>query len=288
MKLNEAIDKYLDWKLSYAPVAAKAYEVHLRRFNAFVGNIDISSVQMGDITAFKNSLLTKYSDTSISYMMVIMRNFFEYWNGQGIACLNYKFIRSPKYTQQPHRAITDAEYLLIDQSIPTNTFTALTKKLIVRFLWDTGVRVSELCDIDLGDLDVQNRNAKIITKKTHVVRWVFWTDKTHDILVRYLGIRLCMNRGDALLLAETPNARTRITPRTVQRWISELCKNVGITQKISPHSFRHAKAHKILKQGGSVADIAKILGHSDKNPVAAFNYLRLSKSEIEDRAKLYL
>lgn len=95
------------------------------------------------------------------------------------------------------------------------------------------------------------------------------------------------NYLNALLIAKTKNARARITTRSVQRWVESLCLEAGIPKR-SPHSFRHSKAHRILEQGGGVADIARILGHSEKNPVAAFNYLKLNQAEQTDRAQRFM
>ncbi|MCK4592156.1 tyrosine-type recombinase/integrase [Candidatus Parcubacteria bacterium] len=65
-------------------------------------------------------------------------------------------------------------------------------------------------------------------------------------------------------------------------------REAGIERKISPHSFRHAKAHNILDKSGTVKDIQFILGHSENNPISAFSYLRLNSKEAEKRAKMFL
>ena len=287
MDFHQAIKEYLDWKSSYAPRAAKLYGLQLHRFFIFTGK-RLGELSLKDVVDFQSHLVKKFSQTTVAYNLMIIRNFCEYWAMQGQTTINPKYIRIPRYTQKAHQALSESEFLLMDQIVGESELQELTLRTIIRFLWDTGVRVSELCDIDLQDLDLENRNAKVITKKSRVLRWVFWTKETHQTLIKYLGVRLCLNSSDALFIAKRHNARERVTTRTVQRWIAGLCKQAGIERKITPHSFRHGKAHRILQKGGTVADIAKILGHSDKNPVAAFNYLKLSKREIEERANLYL
>lgn len=288
MDKQKYIDQYLDWKASFAPRASVVYRVYLERFAKFVGSRELSQISLADILKFQASESKGHKQSTVAYEMIVVRNFLQFWKRQGTDCIDPAIMRIPRYVAKAHEAITVEEYGKLRAVSGVHDFVSLSRSLCLALLWDTGVRVSELCDLDLCDIDLQARNARVITKKSLVVRWIFWTEETHELLTKYIGTRICLNQGAALMVAPSGGKRERISTRTVQRWIVELCKLAGVTRKITPHSFRHAKAHQILKRGGSVADIAKILGHSDKNPSAAFNYLKIDKGELTERAKLYL
>lgn len=288
MNKQKYIDQYLDWKASFAPRAFVCYRRYLDQFAKFLGDKELTDISLADVLKFQAAESKTHKQSTVAFEMIVIRNFLQFWKRQGTDCLDPAILRIPRYVPKPHEALTVEEYAKLREVSGVSDFLSLSRTLCLALLWDTGVRVSELCDMNLDDIDLSARNAQVITKKSLIVRWVFWTDATHELLTKYIGTRICLNQGKALMVAAASGQRERITTRTVQRWVHDACKAAGVTRKITPHSFRHAKAHQILKRGGSVADIAKILGHSDKNPSAAFNYLKLSKGEVEERAKLYL
>jgi integrase/recombinase XerD len=156
----------------------------------------------------------------------------------------------------------------------------LIKKLIVHILYDTGMRVSELCDLDISNLEETDtpglRCATIRRRKSLRYNTVVWGKETNRLMNLYLGLRLCLdvNQTDALFVIKKSKGN-RITARTVQRWIKEICLEAGIPEDITPHSFRHGKAHQVLNQSGNVRDVQAILGHV--NPASSFSYLSLNR-----------
>ncbi len=286
MYLEKEIGDYLNWKASYTKKASYTYALHLRRFANYTQK-ELVDINFADIVNFSLYLKQHYSLANVAYSMAIIKNFFIFYKKQGINCLDPFFIKIPKFTPHSHSAITFEEYDSMLSVLDENEFFTIQKKLIFRLLWETGIRVSELCGLDISDLDSKNPKALIVTKKNNKQRWIFWTQETHNLLLTYLGIRICLNQTAPLFIASSHNRRNRITTRTIQRWTKEVCFEAGITRKISPHSFRHAKAHRILDKGGTVKDVQFVLGHSENNPVSAFSYLRLNATEAEKRAVLF-
>lgn len=163
-------------------------------------------------------------------------------------------------------------------------FTDLTKKLIIHFLWNTGIRVSELCDINLDDVETSRKSTVITTKKSNLPRSIVWTNETHDLLIKYIGTRICLNDRKALFM--TLKGGGRLTPKTVQRWIEDIRKNAGITKRITPHSFRHGKVHDLLRKKASTKAIQLIVGHASIASIE--NYLRLDVDESRELAENYV
>jgi site-specific recombinase XerD len=102
---------------------------------------------------------------------------------------------------------------------------------------------------------------------------------------RYLAMRLCKDTVNTHLLVNPKTGKT-YTPRSIQRWITELTDLAMLDKKITPHSFRHGKANYILDQGGSVRDVSALLRHV--KPESSFQYMQLSKKRYEDVARRYL
>lgn len=285
--LENEIKDYLNWKASYTKKASKTYALHLRRFDNFTKK-ELKDINLFDVVEFQLYLKSKYSLANVAYSMAIIKNFFIFYKKQGIDCLDPFFIKPPKFTPHSHSAVTFQEYTSMLDSFRDDEFWDLQKKLVFRLLWETGMRVSELCDMNISDLTTNESKALIVTKKNNKQRWIFWSKETHTMLIKYLGTRLCLNQNPPLFIASSHNRRHRITTRTIQRWTKEACLKSNIKRKISPHSFRHAKAHRILEKHGTVKDIQFILGHSENNPISAFSYLRLNSNESERRTIMFL
>ena len=145
---------------------------------------------------------------------------------------------------------------------------------------DTGMRVSELCDMNISDIEENEENnvscATIRRRKTLRYNTVVWGKETNRLLRLYLGIRLCIEGGDKdALFVLRNNHGKRITTRTVQRWMEQICFLAEIEQEVTPHSYRHGKAHQVLNQSGNVRDVQAILGHASPN--SSFHYLFLNR-----------
>lgn len=285
--LSKQICEYLDWKCSYTKKAGVSYKLYLERFNA-ESKKDFGNIGMQDITKYFLFLKKNYAPATVAFGQRVIKNFFTYYSQKGECHVNPFLIKIERMVPHSHYAITPEEFQKIDDSLCGSEFFIMQKRLVVRFLWETGVRVSELCDLNISDIDAQKPQALIITKKNFKKRWIFWGDETHRLLQQFLGMRLCMNSRNELFIVASVNHQDRITTKTVQRWIKEVVKKAEINKKISPHSFRHGKAHNILDKGGNVKDIQFILGHSENNPISVFSYLRLNEKEAEKRAKVYL
>ena len=282
--MRSHIQEYLDWKAGYAPPAANRYRIHLVRFNQ-VTRKPITEIVPSDVGRFQEMMRHKYSESTIAYATMILKDFFLFFANE--VHINPRHIKRPKFLSRPHHALTREEYEKMHATLNEWEFWDLQKLLILEILWDTGMRVSELCDLVTAQMDSVIRQTQIETKKHKTLRWVMWSGQTHEHLLRFVGSRIVMNQYPHLLLSQEKR-RAKLSTRTVQRWIKEICARAGTGRNISPHSFRHAKAHEILRQGGNVKEIQLILGHSENNPLAAFSYLRLNQDEFTTVANKYL
>lgn len=286
METQSAIRNYLKWKASYTSRAAEVYEIHLERFKKFIPE-QIEKIKIGQIIKFQTSLARKYSPSHVALAIIVVKNFLDFWSRQGVNCPDSSLIHYQRFSPNSYPPITEEEFQKIDNSLGENEFYELQKKLIVNFLHDTGVRVSELCDLKLSDIDTQIRKSQIKTKKNGNLDWIMWSEKTHYLLLKYLGIRICLNSQQSLWVTHRNRHASKVSSRTIQRWIKDIFKRVGIVGK-SVHSFRHGKAHQILRLGGNVKHVQAILRHSESNPITSFNYLHLSSDEFDKIATRFL
>jgi integrase len=304
MFFENAIVIYLDWKATHASFAPNRYGVHLRRFANFVGKGKLLGEVTGDdVIRFhrhmerngftKGRARRSYSLGTVAYSSRILKNFFMFWQGRMQSTVNHKEILPIRHIVPNKRVVTEKEFAKMDALLDPHFFTELRKKLAIRLLWDTGMRVSELCELDIADIHDKHpvhgiRSATIRTRKTMRYNLVAWSKETDDLLSSYLGLRLCIDaETDALLVTGKRDSSKRVTVRTVQRWIDELSEEAGLGKGLTPHSFRHGKGHAMLNTPGSnIRDVAAILRHA--RPESSYHYLSLNEDQYMETASKYL
>lgn len=288
--IQKEISEYLSWKASYTTKAALNYRLHLERLDRFVKGKKLEQITLEDVVNYLNSMALKYSSAGVAYSAVIFKNFFEFYSKQRRKVLDPWLIKIPKADHNSHKTLQEEDFRKMMATTREDEFWELQKKLVLQMLWDTGMRVAELASLDLSNIDSRNRMCQVVTRKNRQLRWIMWSEECHRLLLKYLGVRICLNQRPPLFIAHEmgQEGRVRITTRTLQRWVKQAAKKAGVESKITPHSFRHAKAHRILNMGGGAIEIGKILGHSELNPMAAFSYLRLNTQEFVEVADKFL
>jgi site-specific recombinase XerD len=304
MNIEKAIDIYLDWKATHASFAPSRYIPRLRGFADFVGpERPLIEITGDDVVRYHQSLEAKgfmfghnkkkYSKATIAYSSRIFKNFFMFWHGRRESNVNHKEIIPIRYIVPIKRTVSEDEFFKMRESLDERFFEGLQRKLAICLLWDTGMRVSELCDLKLSDIHDRHpthgiKTATIRTRKTMRYNLVAWTQNTDELLIQYLAIRKnIVAPTDALLIPSKREATKAITVKTIQRWVTEISHKVGLGEGITPHSFRHGKGHAILNTPGSnIRDVAAILRHS--RPESAYHYLSLNEDYYLRMVSQYL
>ncbi len=289
--MQNIVTSYLEWKGTYAPRASTNYKIWLERFMAVCGNKPVEEYTVSDVVKFRRWLEARYSPYTVSFATIVLKNFLQFCKTQNYSCLSPTLVRLPRISAKSHRAVTEAEFNRIIAEIPTNEFRPLRDSVMIRMLWDTGVRISELCDMDISQITEGKRSAVIRTKKNGKPRIIVWSEETQYYLNKYMPMRLELSRiNNATALFVGRNKAhgwsSRLTCRSVQRTIKFFVGRAGIQEKITPHSFRHGWAHKRRDHNAPLAFIQKGLGHL--HPMSTFVYEQYNDLEFERNASAYL
>lgn len=280
--MTDKIREYLRWKSSYAKTAGKVYEYPLNGLKLL--NKRLSDLELEDVISYQINLKEKYAPATVAYNIAVLKDFIGFFYKKGETKVDPDYIRIPRYIANERSVSADGDMERLLEAWDKEKFFELRNRVILRILNDTGIRISELADLNLQNLKKQT--AIIQTKKTTRQRLIMWSSETQNELNEYLGVRICLDYNtDAVFVTKV---RTRITTRQIQRIIQQSRSTVGIERHLTAHSFRHGKAHNMIDRGANVKEIASVLGHSENNPTAAFKYLIQSQNELEKTLTKYL
>ena len=186
-----------------------------------------------------------------------------------------KFIDYPKYTKKIPEYIYDYQLeKLLNEKTSENVEIELRNKLIIHLLLDTGVRVSELVNIKVRDIDVEERIIKVFGKGSKE-RFVFFTSKTKELLINYLIKRKEKAITDNLLINYKGE---KLTERSVQKIIKLVGEKIGLD--IHPHLLRHTFATDLLNKGADIRMIQELLGHENLDTTQI--YTHVSNSRVKE------
>lgn len=156
---------------------------------------------------------------------------------------------------------------------------------MIRFLYRTGVRVSELCGLRRRDIDLESGTASIYRAKGGKSRTVHFDAETAEALVAYWATRGDGGRGVGAYpvfsgrdrVGEPGNA---ISPRTVEQIVANLANAAGVENPITPHSFRHGLATELVRRRVRESTVQTILGHA--SPATTRIYVHKTAMEVAD------
>ena len=139
---------------------------------------------------------------------------------------------------------------------------------IITMMLDTGLRCSEICNLDLDDVDLEDLSALVIGGKGEKDRTVLFTNATSDALdawrpIRNTRLKNCTREKDLRSLFFSSRSR-RLNPRSVQKLLDRIADASDIPRtRLSPHVLRHSFATGLLERGADLVTIQRLLGHAN-------------------------
>ena len=134
--------------------------------------------------------------------------------------------------------------------------------LVVTMMLDTGLRVSEVCELNLEDIDFDDGSARVLGGKGDKDRLVLFTTRTVERLRSWLPIRTRLAPSEEQACFVNRHGR-RLQPRGVQRMMDALGQEAGLPKgKLTPHVLRHNFATGLLERGADLVTIQRLMGHA--------------------------
>lgn len=249
------------------------YRLTLNHFSKRV-NKSIINITTDDIRMYLNNFADMKTST-ISTKISILKSFFGWLQNEEIINKNpMDKIKAPRKEQRIPKALNIEEIEMMRESCKT-----LRERAIIEVLYATGCRLSEIVNMNRGDIDWQNKSVKVIGKGGKE-RIVYLSFKAVYHLKKYLKSRKDSNIA---LFVSSRKPHNRLSGRSIQRDVKTVSDRTHINKNIHPHVLRHSMATNMLNNGANISAIQSLLGHS--NLATTQIYAVASDEYIKDEYK---
>lgn len=254
--------------------SVSAYRTDLERLTSKLGQA-VENISAGDLSAYIEGLYAeRLAPRSIARHVATLRNFFRFLTAEGkIARDPAEFLSSPKQWSTIPKYLNRDEVERLLAAPSKGTPAHLRDRAMLEVLYATGLRVSELCALELSAIE-RGLGFLKITGKGNKQRIVPFGQSAGEALDRYLA------EGRAALLKGRASKYVFVTGRGQKMarqvfWLL-LCnhgRNVGIFRKLTPHVVRHSFATHLVEGGADLRSVQVMLGHADISTTQVYTHV---------------
>ena len=278
--MNKLIDEFVEYlrvQKNYSNFTIINYRKDLEEYNEFLKDNNYRFEDM-DYKKCTNYLLflgdKELKKTSISRRLSSLRTFYKYLVLNNKVNSNpFILISSPKKEKKLPKFIN---YIGIEEifNIPNiKTKEGQRERVILEILYGSGVRVSELVNIKIKDIDFSNKTILIFGKGSKE-RIVSFGEPALDSINLYIkeGRKIYLNNKQSEYLIVGKNEE-KLTTRRIEQIVGELINKTSIKMNITPHMFRHTFATHLLDNGSDLIAVQELLGHESLSSTEIYTHV---------------
>lgn len=269
--------EYLKYEKNYSLLTINGYKEDLMFLNDYFNkeNINFLEVEYQDIRLLYNFLEDKhYSKNTIARHISSIRSFYKYLSFNKIINNNpFNMAHLPKKDKMLPKFLYYNELMEMFDSINLDNVYGKRNRCILEVLYATGVRVSELVNIKLSDIDFDNGTIKVIGKGNKE-RIVYFLDYPKKYMLDYIknGRNVMLNNKpcEYLFINKLGN---KLTTRGVELIIKDIISKTSIKSNVTPHTIRHTFATHLLNEGCDIMSVKELLGHESLKATQVYTHI---------------
>lgn len=274
--------KRLNWK------TLKAYSIDLCQFASYCCENSIDFTVRVDAGDYIIKLHQRYSVKTVKRKLASLKGFGRYLYEERGFVENYLYHMTTKF-REPKKLPKIIELHNIEKLLKAAyyqyevEFNVSCKNIILRdivvmeLLIGTGMRVSEICNLTLDNIDMVTGTVKIYGKGSKERVLSIGNQDLMDMMVKYFNLfkKEILMEGNVFAHPDG----THISEQLVRRMLKKYARLAGVEQNITPHMFRHSFATLLLEQDVDIRYIQKMLGHSSISVTEIYTYVSSAKQK---------
>lgn len=276
--------EYLEVEGGRMPKTSENYEFYLNRLIEFAGDITPAEVTPELVRKYR-LWLNRYKaqngeDLAMitqSYHLIALRGFLKYLSRRNVASMSPDKVELPKVHRKQVTFLHYDEVARLLERVDINEESGLRDRAILELLFSSGLRVSELVNLNRDHINTTRREF-MVRGKGQKDRPVFISKSAAEWVERYLEAR--QDTLAPLFISYSRNVTPdmtgdfrRLTARSIQRMINKYARLAGITKHVSPHTMRHSFATDLLMNGADLRSVQSMLGHSNISTTQIYTHV---------------
>lgn len=303
MNLSDAIRQFLEYceiEKNQSKRTLISYTHYLERFLNFTDEIDIKKIDQNLIRKFRLHLnryeFRPHETLSIktqNYHIIALRAFLKFCTKRDWETLAPEKIELAKIPERRVSFLTREELERLFEAVDTSKINGLRNRAILEMLYSTGLRISELVNLNRQHVDLK-RGEFSIRGKGQKVRIVFMSDRAKEWLQEYFNERednfepVFLNHGRTRKQErddmDLKGEHRRLTEYTIQEMVRSTALQAGLTKHVTPHTLRHSFATELLMNGADIRSVQEMLGHSSITTTQIYTHITNKKlKEVHDK-----
>lgn len=277
--MKEYINKFLDtirYEKKYSDYTINGYSKDLDMFLEYLQDNNIKSfnkVEYQNIRLYINYMHDNgYSNKTLSRMISALRSLFKYLKSCDYIDNNpMLLVSNPKLPKGLPKCLNFEETEKLLNVFDSSTI-GIRDSLILEVLYSTGIRVGEIVNIKIKDIDFSDKTIKI-NGKGNKDRIVYYGTRCSELLNKYMDNsynKLNINNLDYLIISKTGK---KISDREIRKIVDTAAIKSGLNFKISPHVLRHTFASHMLMDGADLRSVQELLGHENLSTTQIYTHI---------------
>jgi site-specific recombinase XerD len=254
------LDRFLDWAMVRSPKDITSDLV--RKFRLYLNR-------------YKDSKGKNLKKATQDYYVIALRGFLKYLAKQDIKTLASEKVELGKTQDREVEFLEAEEIKRLLESVGTQNFVSLRDKAILELLFSTGLRVSEIANLNKENINLKSGEFSV-RGKGGKIRLVFISDSAKDAIINYIKKRKDLDLALFIHFKKAgskDSCSLRLTPRSIQRIVKKYAIKAGIVKKVTPHTLRHSFATDLLMNGADIRSVQSMLGHSSITTTQIYTHI---------------
>ncbi len=276
--------EYLEIEQNRSPKTSENYQLYINRLVEFGGDPHIEAIDDEFVrkwrmwlSRFRDTHGDLLSATTRGYHLIALRSFLRFCGKRGFETLAPSSIELPRVKRKQVSFLNHDEVERLFAVVPADTLVGRRDRAIIALLYSSGLRVSELTNLDRTHINL-DRGEFSVRGKGQKDRTVYIDPSATQLIKNYLTARtdslppLFTSYGGYQTVDQSGDFK-RLTPRSIQRLVNTYALLAGITKHVSPHTLRHSFATGLLMNGADIRSVQTLLGHSDISTTQIYTHI---------------
>ncbi len=279
----EDFKTYLSVEKNFSEHTLAAYASDIVSYILWLDNVSCTSVDFNKLREYLHFIQRfDYKKTTIARKVASIRTFYKFLFRERYIDSNPALsLSAPKRPKSLPKFLTPEEVEQILNNVKIETPAGFRNRVILELLWATGMRISELSNLNFGDLNLDENEIRVFGKGAKE-RIVLVSDRAKGYLIQYINSArklIAPEYNTNEINDDTPlfinNTGYRLQNKTVRKVINDIVEKIELPKKVTPHVFRHSFATKLIENGADLRVVQELLGHAGISNTQIYTHISM-------------